>query len=88
MTRELMGIANLCCDGRVVSVLEGGYGHYSRVVGIDRTSLARNVCAHVGALAGHPTPRCGATRSVRRAACWGSHAWARTWLRALPCAGA
>jgi hypothetical protein len=27
-TREIMKIADICCHGRVVSVLEGGYGAY------------------------------------------------------------
>ena len=26
MTEQIMGVANLCCDGKIVSVLEGGYG--------------------------------------------------------------
>lgn len=28
-TTEIMKIADICCNGRVVSVLEGGYGEYS-----------------------------------------------------------
>lgn len=27
-TTEVMKIADICCNGRVVSVLEGGYGEY------------------------------------------------------------
>lgn len=27
-TQEVMKIADICCNGRVVSVLEGGYGEY------------------------------------------------------------
>ena len=56
-TREIMQVANMTCSGRVVSVMEGGYGHYSRAHGIDRSSLARNVAAHVSALAGRPVHR-------------------------------
>ena len=39
ITREIMGIADDCCGGRVVSTLEGGY---------DLEALARSVSAHVG----------------------------------------
>ena len=28
-TAEIAKIAELCCDGKIVSVLEGGYGNYS-----------------------------------------------------------
>ena len=28
-TTEIMKIADICCSGRVVSVLEGGYGSYN-----------------------------------------------------------
>ena len=41
VTRSLVEIAKRCCDGRVVSVLEGGY---------DLDGLARSVAAHVQAL--------------------------------------
>ena len=40
-TRELMAVADRCCGGRVVSVLEGGY---------DLQGLADSAAAHVGAL--------------------------------------
>jgi len=40
ITREIMTIAEECCEGRVVSTLEGGY---------DLEALARSVSAHVGA---------------------------------------
>lgn len=29
-TTEIMKIADICCNGRLVSVLEGGYGEYQR----------------------------------------------------------
>ena len=29
VTSEIMKIADICCAGRIVSVLEGGYGSYS-----------------------------------------------------------
>ena len=28
LTHQLLGVAAVCCPGRVVSVLEGGYGSY------------------------------------------------------------
>ena len=40
-TREVMRIADRCCKGRIVSLLEGGY---------DLKGLALSVAAHVGAL--------------------------------------
>lgn len=40
-TREILGVARACCDGRVVSLLEGGY---------DLGALARSTAAHVAAL--------------------------------------
>ncbi|TLD70593.1 histone deacetylase [Phragmitibacter flavus] len=43
LTRELMGFADSYCDGRVVSVLEGGY---------NVEGLTSAVVAHVGALTG------------------------------------
>jgi acetoin utilization deacetylase AcuC-like enzyme len=39
ITREILAIAEACCEGRVVSTLEGGY---------DLEALARSVSAHVG----------------------------------------
>lgn len=32
VTGEVMKIADICCNGRLVSVLEGGYGQYSNQV--------------------------------------------------------
>ncbi|HEY4136657.1 MAG TPA: histone deacetylase family protein [Alphaproteobacteria bacterium] len=43
ITREIVGIANDRCSGRVVSTLEGGY---------DLNALARSVTAHVSAIQG------------------------------------
>lgn len=46
VTDEIMSVAASKCDGRVVSLLEGGY---------DLNALAESVAAHVGTLAGiHP----------------------------------
>ncbi|MFN4283957.1 MAG: histone deacetylase family protein [Alphaproteobacteria bacterium] len=39
ITREILAVAEECCEGRVVSTLEGGY---------DLDALARSVSAHVG----------------------------------------
>ena len=47
MTNHLVRIANTCCHGRIVSVLEGGYNFYGRVV----SPFARSVAAHVRSLA-------------------------------------
>ena len=41
VTRKLMDVADRCCGGRIVSMLEGGY---------DRQGLATGVAAHVTAL--------------------------------------
>jgi len=41
LTRELLAIAGACCNGRIVSLLEGGY---------DLTALGRSASAHVAAL--------------------------------------
>jgi acetoin utilization deacetylase AcuC-like enzyme len=41
VTAELMGVAEECAQGRVVSCLEGGY---------DLDALAESAAAHVGAL--------------------------------------
>ena len=41
ITRRLMEVAQKCCNGRIVSVLEGGY---------DLQSLSRSVSVHVAAL--------------------------------------
>jgi len=52
VTLQLTTIAQLC-EGKIVSVLEGGYGQYSRLgkkITISRESLAKNVCAHIHAL--------------------------------------
>lgn len=46
LTQELVKIGNLCCSGRVVSVLEGGYCIQGRVV----SPFARSVCEHVAAM--------------------------------------
>ncbi|MEK9945766.1 MAG: histone deacetylase family protein [Alphaproteobacteria bacterium] len=43
VTEELMGVADECAEGRVVSCLEGGY---------DLEALAESAAAHVGALMG------------------------------------
>jgi len=41
VTTELLGLAAGCCEGRLVSALEGGYDH---------AALARSCSAHVKAL--------------------------------------
>jgi acetoin utilization deacetylase AcuC-like enzyme len=44
VTRELCAAADQCCDGRVVSTLEGGY---------DLDGLATSVAAHLDVLIDH-----------------------------------
>jgi acetoin utilization deacetylase AcuC-like enzyme len=57
-TQQLLNVASVCCPGKVVSVLEGGYGTYvlSKQAAsgnrISRDKLAENVAAHVSALTG------------------------------------
>ena len=47
LTERLVRIANTCCEGRIVSVLEGGYKIQGKIV----SPFARSVYAHVDALA-------------------------------------
>ncbi|KAL6778893.1 HDA10 [Auxenochlorella protothecoides x Auxenochlorella symbiontica] len=47
LTDQLVQVANLCCHGRIVSVLEGGY----RIQGGKVSAFSRSVAAHVRALA-------------------------------------
>lgn len=46
VTREIVKVANHCCEGRVVSVLEGGYKIGGRFI----SAFARSVATHVRAL--------------------------------------
>ena len=46
VTQQLVKVANKCCDGRIVSMLEGGY----MTDGGPSSAFARSVAAHVGAL--------------------------------------
>jgi acetoin utilization deacetylase AcuC-like enzyme len=43
LTQQLMLIADACCNGRIISTLEGGY---------NLKALAASVAAHIGCLAG------------------------------------
>ena len=54
LTEQLVAVANLTANGRVVSVLEGGYGKPKAEGGFDRSVLATNCQAHVSGLAGVP----------------------------------
>lgn len=47
-TQEVLRLAAECCDGRVVSVLEGGYD-----VRKETNALAKSVAAHIGAIASY-----------------------------------
>ena len=57
-TEQLVSVAAICCPGKVVSVLEGGYGNYEATrdtesgYTVSRAGLAENVGAHLSALAG------------------------------------
>jgi hypothetical protein len=46
VTEQLVRIANSCCNGRIVSVLEGGYKIHGGIV----SPFARSVAAHVRSL--------------------------------------
>lgn len=47
ITDQIVQVANRCCDGRIVSVLEGGY----RIQGNIVSAFSRSVAAHVRAMA-------------------------------------
>ncbi len=60
-TQQIQAVANECCDGRVVSALEGGYGVWAREkepgvpstarkLTLNREQLAENALAHVQGL--------------------------------------
>lgn len=53
-TRKILEIADICCQGRVVSVLEGGYGRTSNVQGamsgLDRTMFSECAIRHLHAM--------------------------------------
>jgi acetoin utilization deacetylase AcuC-like enzyme len=46
LTEQLVSLANKCCQGRIVSALEGGY----RIQGGVVSAFARSVASHVRAL--------------------------------------
>jgi acetoin utilization deacetylase AcuC-like enzyme len=69
LTEQLVSVANQVCGGRIVSVLEGGYGHYETEAGelaICPTSLADNCVAHVRALVGRPMTSAAVNRPHSR----------------------
>jgi acetoin utilization deacetylase AcuC-like enzyme len=51
LTNATMRVANVCCNGRVVSMLEGGY----RIQGGPASPFARSAAAHVQALCDTPS---------------------------------
>ena len=61
MTDQLVAVANICCDGRVVSVLEGGYGELQHKDG--EWKYAREPLALNGNSAVHVSVGC--TRFLR-----------------------
>ncbi|KAL7559181.1 hypothetical protein ACA910_013189 [Epithemia clementina (nom. ined.)] len=46
LTEQLIKVANTCCEGRIISVLEGGYKIHGGIV----SPFARSVASHVRAL--------------------------------------
>jgi len=61
ITDQIVQVANLCCNGRVVSVLEGGY----RIQGGIVSAFARSVAAHTRAL-NQATGRCWSAEECAR----------------------
>ncbi|NDV90413.1 histone deacetylase family protein [Alteromonas sp. 345S023] len=47
LSKKLRNVADMCCEGRIVSLLEGGY---------DNSALGRSVVAHLKGLASPTTP--------------------------------
>jgi hypothetical protein len=45
VTSQVMRVADVCCNGRVVSVLEGGYGAYNPLTGFQREKPSRTTRA-------------------------------------------
>ncbi len=57
-TKQIQEVAAVCCEGRIVSVLEGGYGVQKRrtsshAAGLDRTNFARCVMSQIAGLVDH-----------------------------------
>ena len=53
LTQRLVEVATLTSNGRVVSVLEGGYGTMCKgSATLNRDNLAKNVISHIDALVG------------------------------------
>lgn len=57
-TKQIQEVAAVCCEGRIVSVLEGGYGVQTRrtstrEAGLDRSNFARCVMSQIAALVDH-----------------------------------
>jgi len=63
ITNELVKVANTCCQGRIVSVLEGGYKIHGGIV----SPFARSVASHVRALVD-----AGSTRELYQESTWES----------------
>jgi hypothetical protein len=55
-TSEILNVADICCSGRVVSVLEGGYGEYAEQSKNIKRSQSSQVCASPPPTARLPTP--------------------------------
>ena len=65
-TQQIQEVASVCCQGKVISVLEGGYGRQQKKgnqLMLDRRNFARCVLSQVAALVDHrlPSERVGKT---------------------------
>lgn len=60
MGDELQKMANICCKGKLVNLLEGGYGHYEKPqpnqILLNRSSLAVNCSSYIHGLTGKNGP--------------------------------
>jgi len=58
-TQQIQEVASVCCEGKIVSVLEGGYGTQKKrnnVLALDRKHFAKCVLSQVAALVDHRLP--------------------------------
>ena len=58
-TQQIQEVASICCEGRIVSVLEGGYGRQQKRqnrLALDRKNFAKCVLSQIAALVDHRLP--------------------------------
>lgn len=63
LVRHVKQVANACCNGRLISVLEGGYNFHGRMI----SPFARSVAAHARALI-HPSQELWDERDIAKEA--------------------